>query len=140
MPSAYPGAAAVILLACLGCGDSMKTPGQRARAASVQLPVLTSTELPFRYPPALYIQRVQGNVTLRLFIDSLGVVVPESVRIMERASEPAFDSAALAGAARLVFSPARRGDRPVGFAVLFPIKFRVPGAPPMPEDTPVVRK
>jgi len=106
----------------------------------VQLPVLTSTDLPFRYPPTLYIQRVQGNVTLRLFIDSAGVVVPESVRIMEHASEPAFDSAALAGAARLVFSPARRDERPIGFAVLFPIKFRVPGAPPMPEDTPVVRR
>ena len=30
-------------------------------------PVMLNKELPFRYPPALYAQKVQGNVTLRIY-------------------------------------------------------------------------
>jgi TonB family protein len=107
----------------------------RRGRSPVDLPVLLTTELPFRYPPALFMLRVQGDVTLRLFIDSLGAVVAESTQVAEHATEAAFDTAALEGAPRLVFRPARRGGRHVGSAVLFPIKFRVPGAPPLPEDT-----
>lgn len=106
----------------------------------VQLPVLSSQELPFRYPGELFAQQIQGDVTLRLYIDSLGSVVPESTQVAEHATLAAFDSAALGGSSRLMFRPARRGDRRIGYTVLFPIKFRVPGAPKPPEDTMRVRK
>lgn len=101
----------------------------------VELPVLVSTELPFRYPAALHAQRVHGDVTLRLFIDSIGLVVPESTVVAEPAAHAAFDSSAIEGAPRLLFRPARQGERRIGYTVLFPIKFRVPGVPPPPGDT-----
>ena len=125
---------AAVLALCLtgaGCGD-LKQTWDRLRGAEepVELPALLTTELPFRYPPALYVRQVHGDVTLRLFIDSLGLVVPESTQVAEPASHPGFDSAAVEGASRLVFRPARRGEQRIGYTVLFPIKFRVPGGGP----------
>lgn len=120
-----------LCLVATGC-DDMKQAWDRIRGAEepVELPALLTTELPFRYPPALYVRQVHGDVTLRLFIDSLGLVVPESTQVAEPASHPGFDSAAVEGASRLVFRPARRGERRIGYTVLFPIKFRVPGGAP----------
>lgn len=101
----------------------------------IELPVLITTELPFRYPPGLYIEQIQDDVTLRLFVDSLGAVVPESTRVAEPAKYWPFDSAAVLGAARLIFQPARIGERRVSYAVLFPVKFRVPTGRRLPQDT-----
>src|SRR5690242_17094089 len=53
------------------------------RPAPDQVPVMLNTELPFRYPAALYARKVQGNVTLRLYVDSVGRVRPESTHIAE---------------------------------------------------------
>ena len=99
------------------------------------LPVFIGDSLPFRYPPAMYIQRVQDNVTLRMYLDEFGRPVPESTRIEEHALNAVFDTSALAGAIDLVFRPAIRGGKPIPYPVLFPIKFRVPNGPPMPGDT-----
>jgi hypothetical protein len=130
--------ALVVGMLVLGaCGD-MKQSWDRLRGAEevVELPALLTTELPFRYPPDLFAQQVPGDVTLRLFIDSLGLVVPESTLVAEPAVHSGFDSAAVEGATRLVFRPARRGERRIGYAVLFPIKFRVPaGVSPPATDT-----
>jgi TonB family protein len=125
------------LLAASGCGEVKQT-WDRLRGAEepVELPALLTTELPFRYPPTLFTQQVPGDVTLRLYIDSLGLVVPESTQVAEPAAHPGFDSAAVEGASRLVFRPARRGERRIGYMVLFPIKFRVPpNTPPLAGDT-----
>jgi TonB family protein len=128
-------AAAAALFATASCGD-VKRGWDRVRSAEVlELPALATPELPFRYPPALFVLKVPGDVTLRLHVDSLGRVVPESTQIAEHATHVAFDSAALEGAPRLRFRPARRGERHVGHTVLFPIRFRVPGVPPAPQDT-----
>ena len=43
------------------------------------LPVLIGDSLPFDYPPGPYIQRIQDNVTLRLYLDEFGRPVPDSV-------------------------------------------------------------
>jgi TonB family protein len=102
---------------------------------SVEVPVLVTTDLPFKYPPGLYIEQIQGDVTLRLFIDSLGAVVRESTKVAEPAKYDLFDSAAVDGAAKLTFRPARRGEHRIPYAVLFPVKFRVPNGPPLPQDT-----
>lgn len=98
------------------------------------LPVLLSRN-PVRYPAALYGRKAQGNVTLRIFIDSTGRVRPESTRVEESSSEPVFDSAAVAGARDLRFSPAMRKGAPMAVSVLFPVYFRVPQEPPLPGDT-----
>ena len=135
------GPFALVVLVSGACSDVKRGWEQVNKSDDpVQLPVLLSQELPFRYPSALFAQQVQGDVTLRLYIDSLGSVVPESTQVAEHATLADFDSAALGGSSRLTFRPARRGNRRIGYPVLFPIKFRVPGAPTPPEDMMRVRK
>ena len=100
------------------------------------LPVMRNSEPPFHYPPALYAQKVQANVTLHLHIDSLGTVTAESTFVVDSSGYPALDSAAIAGARALQFSPAQRDGRPVAVSVKFPILFRHPdAAPPTPGDS-----
>ena len=99
------------------------------------LPLLRIDSLPFRYPPALYIEGVQDNVTLRLYVDEFGRPVAESTRVEEHAKNAAFDSSAIEGAKDLVFRPAYRAGKPIPYPVFFPIKFRVPHGKPLPGDT-----
>lgn len=108
---------------------------QSAPPAPDTLPVITNPELPFAYPPALYAQRVQGNVTLRIFIDSLGAVHAESTSVTDPSGYPALDSAAVIGSRDLRFRPAKFGARPGGVSILFPVFFRHPDGTPLPGDT-----
>ena len=98
-------------------------------------PRMVNTDPPFRYPSALYARKVQGNVTLRLWIDSTGQVRPDSTRVAEPSGYPALDSSAVAGSEKLRFMPGMREGRPSGAAILFPVYFRHPEAPPLPGDT-----
>lgn len=104
-------------------------------ATADSLPVFIGDSLPFKYPVAPYIEGVQDNVTLRLYLDEFGRPVPESTKVHEHAKLAAFDSSALEGASQLVFRPAYRDGKAIAFPVLFPIKFRVPDGPPMPGDS-----
>lgn len=126
------GLALLLLLPLVGCSNQQREP-QVATADS--LPVFIGDSLPFQYPKGPYIQRIQDNVTLRMYLDEYGRPVPESTRIHEHATLPAFDSSALQGARDLVFRPAIKDGKPIPFPVLFPIKFRVPDGPPMPGDS-----
>ncbi|MGZ8457432.1 MAG: energy transducer TonB [Gemmatirosa sp.] len=98
-------------------------------------PRMTNPDPPFRYPAALYARKVQGNVTLRLWVDSVGAVLPESTRVTEPSGYPALDSSAVAGSEKLRFAPGMRDGRPTGAAILFPVYFRHPEAAPLPGDT-----
>jgi len=121
--------AVLALLASMGCRDK---PDKGADAGD---PTLLTRELPFVYPPVLYAARVEGDVGLRLFIDSLGLVVPESTAVAEPSGHPEFDSAAVAGAPYLEFMPARNDDGRVGKTVVLPVKFRIPPADAQRRDT-----
>jgi protein TonB len=99
------------------------------------LPMMLNKEPPFRYPQELYAQKVQGNVKLRLFIDLEGRTVPESTTINESSGVAALDSAALAGAKELTFSPARRRGTPMAVSIIYPVFFRHPEGAPLPGDT-----
>jgi protein TonB len=99
------------------------------------LPVMQNAELPFRYPTELYERKVQGNVTLRIHIDSTGVVRPESTSVVESSGYSSLDSAAVAGARELRFTPAIADGAPLAISVLFPVYFRHPDAAPLPGDT-----
>jgi periplasmic protein TonB len=130
----------VISLAFAGvaaCDTKTAREGEAVPAAvrPDELPALVSAELPFKYPPALYARKVQGNVTLRLFIDRDGRVLQDSTRIDEPSGYPALDSAALAGAAVLEFVPAKLHGDPIPMPILFPVFFRHPEARPLPGDT-----
>lgn len=98
-------------------------------------PALLTRELPFVYPPALYAAGVEGDVGLRLYIDSLGLVVQESTTVAEPSGRPEFDSAAVAGAPYLEFQPATSGSARVGRTVVLPVKFRIPPADSQRRDT-----
>jgi len=99
------------------------------------LPVMQNAELPFKYPPELYAQKVQGNVTLRIHIDTSGTVQPESTTVVESSGYAALDSAAVSGSRVLHFKPAIAKGAPLAISVLFPVYFRHPDAPPLPGDT-----
>jgi len=89
-------------------------------------PVALNGEPVVGYPPAVYQQRISGMVLLRLFADETGRVVPDSTRIEESSGYPALDSAALAAAPRLRYSPALRNGMPVATLFTQPIHFRHP--------------
>jgi len=93
------------------------------------VPVAINGESPFQYPANLYDQGIEGEVRLRLWVDSTGRVAPESTSIATSSGTPALDTAALQGAAQLQFAPAHRDGRPVGVAFYQPVVFRRRAAP-----------
>ena len=98
----------------------------RADAANGQndVPVAINGESPFQYPPELYDQGIEGEVRLRLWVDSTGHIAPDSTRVASSSGTPALDSAALAGASLLEFAPAHRSGIPVAAAFYQPVIFR----------------
>ncbi len=118
----------VVAIMSLACGEQSEDP-------ATSDPVLLTRELPFVYPTALYTARVEGDVALRLYIDSLGLVVQESTSVAEPSAHPEFDSAAVAGAPYLEFQPARSEGARIGKTVVLPVKFRVPPADTLRPDT-----
>src|SRR5688572_10052785 len=99
------------------------------------MPGMLNETLPFRYPPALFAQKVQGNVTLRIFIDSTGTVLSDSTSVEETSGYAGLDSAAVKGAEALRYQPAMLGGNPIGVSILLPVYFRHPEMPPLPGDT-----
>ena len=100
---------------------------------------MLNKELPFRYPPALYAQKVQGNVTLRIYIDRDGSIVADSTRVAETSGFNALDSAAMKGSRDLKFQPAKTQGVPVPVSILLPVFFRHPDAPPLAGDSVIKR-
>jgi TonB family protein len=128
------------LWAALACGDH-ETSQRVAQAfqagapAPDEVPRMLNTDLPFRYPAALYARKVQGNVTLRLRIDRDGQVSADSTRIEESSGYAALDSAAVKGSQELHFIPAKLRGEPMPVTILFPVYFRHPDAHALPGDT-----
>ena len=136
------------LVAC--GGSSPQTGGQTSQAApppESEPPVALNPDVPIAYPPALFEQKVEGDVTLRLFVDSTGKLISDSTRIAEPSGYPALDSAALAGSSALRFAPAKRHGVAVATVFLQPVEFRQVGTTrtgtvtlpptPLPAPTPV---
>jgi len=127
------------LVGSLGCIDKKDAKklieALQTSAVPDSLPAMQNRELPFKYPPELYTQKVQGNVTLRIHIDTSGRVQPESTTVVQTSGYPALDSAAVSGARALHFKPAITKGAPLAISVLFPVYFRHPEASPLPGDT-----
>ena len=123
-------------IACIDKDDAKKMiEALQSGITPDSLPVMQNSELPFKYPPDLYARRVQGNVTLRIHIDTAGHIRPESTTVIESSGYPALDSAAVIGARVLQFRPAFSKGAPLAISVLFPVYFRHPDATPLPGDT-----
>ena len=127
-------AVGALCLACGGSGDQ-RAGFSFARSRPDEAPVVVNKVLPFRYPAPLYTRKVQGNVMLRLYIDTDGRVTPDSTRVEESSGFPSLDSAAVVGSQELHFIPAKLHGEPMGVVVLFPVYFRHPEAAPLPGDT-----
>ena len=136
----------LLALGVIACGGSGPAPSAGSAPAE-EPPVAVNAEPAVQYPPDLYDRRVEGDVVLRLFVDSSGRLTPESTRVSESSGFAALDSAAVRGASRLRYAPARRHGLPVATAFLQTVEFRHPGggaapsppaaAPPaMPRTTP----
>jgi TonB family protein len=121
---------AVVLIgtfACRGSSSQSDATTSQAPPPESEAPVALNPEVPIAYPPALFEQKVEGDVTLRLFVDSTGKLIPESTRVAETSGYPALDSAALNGAKTLRFAPAKRHGVAVATAFLQPVEFRQVG-------------
>ncbi len=139
------GAFAAILAALVvvfGVGTSSRSGGGRSLADALpgrdspdELPVMLNPEPPFRYPATLYVQKIQGNVTLRIFIDRDGRVRPESTKVEESSGYASLDSSAVTGSQDLRFAPAKLNGEAMAVSILFPVFFRHPEASPLPGDT-----
>lgn len=139
----------LLVLGVVSCGSDDKgeaastadtIPVTRTIASAItgapdELPTMANPEPPFRYPAELYGRRVQGNVTLRLYLDSTGTVIPDSTRVEEGSGHAELDSAALRGSRALRFNPARRRGTAIAVSLLYPVYFRHPEAAPLPGDS-----
>lgn len=131
---------AVLVLVASGCGIDTDTTAKAIESIITPpkpdtAPVMLNAEPPFRYPPSLYDRKVQGNVVLRLFIDSTGRVLPESTYVTESSGFPMLDTAAIKGSDVLRFKPAIKDGAPVSVRIGFPVYFRHPEARALPGDT-----
>jgi len=135
--------ACTALLGLVACSDAPGEQRSGVRGVGVvfgndrpdEPPVMVNKDLPFRYPAQLYERRIQANVMLRLFIDRDGRVLADSTRVEESSGYGSLDSAAVKGSQELYFIPAKLHGEPLAVAVLFPVYFRHPEAPPLPGDT-----
>lgn len=132
----------LLALGVLACGGSGPAPSAGSAPAE-EPPVAVNADPAVQYPPDLYDRRVEGDVVLRLFVDSSGRLSSESTRVSESSGFAALDSAAVRGASRLRYAPARRHGLPVATAFLQTVEFRHPGGgaapapPPAPPTTPL---
>ncbi len=138
---------AVVAAVVLVLADGSRSEGRRGLASVLprrgrpdELPVMLNLEPPFRYPVSLYARRVQGNVTLRIFVERDGRVRPESTRVAESSGYASLDSAAVIGSQELRFAPAKQDGEPMAVSILFPVFFRHPQATPLPGDTVLQRR
>ena len=130
--------AAVLAAACGSSPDAIQKSVQAiqdAYAPPEHLPVMLNKELPFHYPDALFSLKVQANVILGIYIDTTGVVWPESTKVLQSSGYAALDSAAVRGAPQLQFKPAMTKGKAVAVMIKLPVYFRYPGAPPLPGDS-----
>lgn len=78
-------------------------------------------EVPIEYPLQLWDQDMEGETLLRVRVTDTGGV--DSVEVMESSGHAAFDSAAVAGARDLRFSPARRDGKRIRVWAKVPVHF-----------------
>jgi len=130
---------AIVFIGACKKGEGSSLPFQTVGRQPDVPPVMLNKELPFRYPPALYAQKVQGNVTLRIYIGRDGSIVPDSTRVAETSGFNALDSAAMKGSRDLKFEAAKTQGQAVPVSILLPVYFRHPDAPPLAGDSVIGR-
>lgn len=99
---------AVLAIGCAGDQD-------------IERPAPLYGQVPIEYPLELWDQDVEGQTLLRVRVTDMGFV--DSVVVAESSGHQAFDSAAIAGAMDLRFTPARRNGRRIEVWAEVPVHF-----------------
>ena len=113
----------------------LRSPGIRGRGAlllaaalaactgdqEVERPAPLSSRTPIEYPLELWDQDMEGRTLLKVRVDARGAV--DSAVVLESSGHPAFDSAAIAGARRLRFKPAKKGGEQITVWARVPVHF-----------------
>lgn len=97
-----------------------------AAAGPFTYPALLGEQPPFEYPEEAWARGVGGETLLKIHISRIGHV--DSVYVARSSGDGALDSAAVAGARRLRYRPARQGEEPVAVWGLLPVQYPMPEA------------
>jgi len=120
------GIGVATLLAAVGCGGE----------AEIEQPTPLFADVPIEYPLHMWDQDMEGETVLRVRVSDLGAV--DSVEVLQTSGYASFDSAAVAGARDLRFTPARRDGKRITVWAEVPVYFSkrprpdtlgVPGSP-----------
>lgn len=127
----------LVLPAAAGCADTVRPAlgGLRlgSNGGSFHVPVMLNERPPFDYPEAAWREGVGGETRLRIHIARDGAV--DSAYVLSSSGHPALDSAALAGARRLRYRPARQGGDSIAVWAVLPVRYPMP-ARARPEEVP----
>ena len=111
-----------------GCADTVRPVLGGLKIGNAKgpfhVPVLETEPLPFEYPVDAWEQGVGGETVLKIHIAAHGGV--DSVRVEKSSGHAALDSAAVAGALRLRYRPARQGEEAVGVWGYLPVRYPMP--------------
>lgn len=113
-----PVALATLLLAAAACAGDQ----------AIDSPTPLFNSVPIEYPVELWDQDVEGETLVRVKVSDTGAVV--NAEVLESSGYEAFDSAAIAGAMKLRFEPARRNGKRIEVWARVPVVFSkrpVPG-------------
>jgi protein TonB len=122
----------VLLLALsAGCADTVRPGLGGLKIAGAKgpfhMPELERGELPFEYPKDAWEEGIGGETMLKIHITQAGAV--DSVMVVQPSGHTSLDSAAVSGAYKLRYRPARQGEERVAVWGYLPVRF------PMPEST-----
>lgn len=105
---AIVGVATAVLVACGAEGE-------------IEQPRPLFGEVPIEYPLHMWDQDMEGETLLRVRVGDTGGV--DSVEVVESSGYASFDSAAVAGARRLRFTPARQNGERIEVWAQVPVRF-----------------
>ena len=89
--------------------------------AEIEQPRPLFAEVPIEYPIHMWDQDMEGETMLRVRVDDTGGV--DSVEVVESSGYSSFDSAAVSGAQRLRFEPARQNGKRIDVWAEVPVHF-----------------
>ena len=101
-------ALAALLIACGGEGE-------------IEQPRPLLGEVPIEYPLHMWDQDMEGETLLRVRVGDTGAV--DSVEVLSSSGYASFDSAAVAGARALRFTPARQDGKRIEVWAQVPVRF-----------------
>jgi protein TonB len=102
---------AVAVAVAIGCGGE----------GEIDQPTPLLGQMPIEYPLHMWDQDMEGETLLRVRVGDTGAV--DSVEVVESSGYESFDSAAVAGARKLRFTPARRNGKRIEVWAEVPVRF-----------------